>query len=146
MGLACVVCGVVIILFFSSRSRHTRCALVTGVQTCALPILRLSMRTRINAFVNSTLTKAGYQLRKLPRNDERPLPRDLEPDILEIIRQVRPFPMTSPERLYGLVKAGDYVCQNAIAGDIVECGVGVGGCRVALAARLMEIGRIPRHV
>src|SRR3546814_18676435 len=28
------VCGV----FFSSRRRHTRCALVTGVQTCALPI------------------------------------------------------------------------------------------------------------
>src|SRR3546814_3296058 len=24
--------------FFSSRRRHTRCALVTGVQTCALPI------------------------------------------------------------------------------------------------------------
>src|SRR3546814_14504636 len=26
------------VLFFSSRRRHTRCALVTGVQTCALPI------------------------------------------------------------------------------------------------------------
>src|SRR3546814_10523192 len=28
-----------IVFFFSSRRRHTRCALVTGVQTCALPIL-----------------------------------------------------------------------------------------------------------
>src|SRR3546814_18106094 len=28
----------VYVLFFSSRRRHTRCALVTGVQTCALPI------------------------------------------------------------------------------------------------------------
>src|SRR3546814_6371684 len=28
----------VICFFFSSRRRHTRCALVTGVQTCALPI------------------------------------------------------------------------------------------------------------
>src|SRR3546814_19343323 len=27
--------------FFSSRRRHTRCALVTGVQTCALPIYTL---------------------------------------------------------------------------------------------------------
>src|SRR3546814_19685985 len=26
------------VFFFSSRRRHTRCALVTGVQTCALPI------------------------------------------------------------------------------------------------------------
>src|SRR3546814_9831854 len=30
------MCGYV--FFFSSRRRHTRCALVTGVQTCALPI------------------------------------------------------------------------------------------------------------
>src|SRR3546814_15230985 len=29
----------ILFFFFSSRRRHTRCALVTGVQTCALPIL-----------------------------------------------------------------------------------------------------------
>src|SRR3546814_13763420 len=29
--------------FFSSRRRHTRCALVTGVQTCALPILYIDL-------------------------------------------------------------------------------------------------------
>src|SRR3546814_10715411 len=29
---------VIVVFFFSSRRRHTRCALVTGVQTCALPI------------------------------------------------------------------------------------------------------------
>src|SRR3546814_1291276 len=41
--LYCVGCVFVwyflfFLLFFSSRRRHTRCALVTGVQTCALPI------------------------------------------------------------------------------------------------------------
>src|SRR3546814_5826450 len=30
----------IVCFLFSSRRRHTRCALVTGVQTCALPILR----------------------------------------------------------------------------------------------------------
>src|SRR3546814_5329827 len=30
--------NVFVVFFFSSRRRHTRCALVTGVQTCALPI------------------------------------------------------------------------------------------------------------
>src|SRR3546814_4321924 len=30
------------VFFFSSRRRHTRCALVTGVQTCALPICLLT--------------------------------------------------------------------------------------------------------
>src|SRR3546814_1397291 len=33
--MICVTCW---LFFFSSRRRHTRCALVTGVQTCALPI------------------------------------------------------------------------------------------------------------
>src|SRR3546814_8565160 len=39
-----VAVGLLIVLFFffSSRRRHTRCALVTGVQTCALPISRSS--------------------------------------------------------------------------------------------------------
>src|SRR3546814_10529226 len=31
--------------FFSSRRRHTRCALVTGVQTCALPIYGVHIGT-----------------------------------------------------------------------------------------------------
>src|SRR3546814_9897213 len=36
--------------FFSSRRRHTRCALVTGVQTCALPISALRpIYTAVNA-------------------------------------------------------------------------------------------------
>src|SRR3546814_5294937 len=36
------VCCVLLLVFFcSSRRRHTRCALVTGVQTCALPIYAL---------------------------------------------------------------------------------------------------------
>src|SRR3546814_6130404 len=35
----CYVYGIIVLYcFFSSRRRHTSCALVTGVQTCALPI------------------------------------------------------------------------------------------------------------
>src|SRR3546814_5262458 len=37
-GLLFTLRRVFICFFFSSRRRHTRCALVTGVQTCALPI------------------------------------------------------------------------------------------------------------
>src|SRR3546814_10665581 len=33
-----------VVFLFSSRRRHTRCALVTGVQTCALPIYRALRR------------------------------------------------------------------------------------------------------
>src|SRR3546814_3597009 len=37
------MCTFVCVFFFSSRRRHTRCALVTGVQTCALPIYNRSI-------------------------------------------------------------------------------------------------------
>src|SRR3546814_9026973 len=40
--------------FFSSRRRHTRCALVTGVQTCALPIY--IQKFTANRFVISFMT------------------------------------------------------------------------------------------
>src|SRR3546814_1813963 len=36
--MECTVMVMLCVFFFSSRRRHTRCALVTGVQTCALPI------------------------------------------------------------------------------------------------------------
>src|SRR3546814_1864139 len=46
-------CCIVVFFFFffcSSRRRHTRCALVTGVQTCALPILQaLAQERRLQA-------------------------------------------------------------------------------------------------
>src|SRR3546814_7054562 len=38
--------GSELFFFFSSRRRHTRCALVTGVQTCALPILLVRAASR----------------------------------------------------------------------------------------------------
>src|SRR3546814_12764219 len=40
----CVSWSVSFFFFFSSRRRHTRCALVTGVQTCALPIYDIRVR------------------------------------------------------------------------------------------------------
>src|SRR3546814_15622042 len=43
--------SVLLVFFFSSRRRHTRCALVTGVQTCALPICKLSLGSYSTAAV-----------------------------------------------------------------------------------------------
>src|SRR3546814_7372982 len=43
----CLSFFLLVIFFFSSRRRHTRCALVTGVQTCALPIFRVDFHVYI---------------------------------------------------------------------------------------------------
>src|SRR3546814_1058268 len=48
----------VLFLFFSSRRRHTRCALVTGVQTCALPILL----RRANGFAHEPIRLIGRKI------------------------------------------------------------------------------------
>src|SRR3546814_7808787 len=50
--------------FFSSRRRHTRCALVTGVQTCALPISA--------QYVGGTLNN-GQQIIEIMRDTARQL-------------------------------------------------------------------------
>src|SRR3546814_1348271 len=50
-----------LLFFFSSRRRHTRCALVTGVQTCALPIYP-ALRTKIAAYASTRLEPALRRL------------------------------------------------------------------------------------
>src|SRR3546814_20877278 len=50
------------VFFFSSRRRHTRCALVTGVQTCALPISALCGGNQANSV---RVSGAGQQKRPL---------------------------------------------------------------------------------
>src|SRR3546814_18966581 len=45
--------------FFSSRRRHTRCALVTGVQTCALPIYALIVPKKGSAEINPDAIKTS---------------------------------------------------------------------------------------
>src|SRR3546814_935330 len=51
---------VVVFFFFSSRRRHTSCALVTGVQTCALPISLLGLVE--GAAIGITLALVGAEL------------------------------------------------------------------------------------
>src|SRR3546814_7683705 len=45
--------------FFSSRRRHTRCALVTGVQTCALPISLLANKRPLKSLSDMLKGKQG---------------------------------------------------------------------------------------
>src|SRR3546814_1005899 len=56
--------------FFSSRRRHTRCALVTGVQTCALPILLSSLSlSTLTCDVNGENCTVVETLDSAPGND-----------------------------------------------------------------------------
>src|SRR3546814_4601718 len=52
--------------FFASRRRHTSCALVTGVQTCALPISPKACATRWASRLRSMRTGLYVRLAQLP--------------------------------------------------------------------------------
>src|SRR3546814_4829087 len=61
--------------FFSSRRRHTRCALVTGVQTCALPIFLKNHYEWLDCFDKLVLLFDGDETgREWSRKDAAVLP------------------------------------------------------------------------
>jgi hypothetical protein len=79
----------------------------------------------------------GYEV--VPYVPEQPLPSDFSRDEVEIIRAVRPYTMTSPERLASLIEAVKYLEHSRIAGSIVECGVWRGGSMMAAALTLLRL-------
>src|SRR3546814_5899881 len=88
-------------MFFSIRRRHTSCALVTGAQTCALPIYHRGFRTPDGSFNDLSTPWMGMAGRRFGRNvplgaafGERP--QDL----------MKPSPRTVSNRL---MARGDFV-------------------------------------
>src|SRR3546814_5669271 len=57
--------------FFSSRRRHTSCALVTGVQTCALPISSLGLSVAGASKLLERATAAGLMVEITQRRSWR---------------------------------------------------------------------------
>jgi O-methyltransferase len=119
---------------------------------------RMSHRQKINATLGRM---TGYELRRArrpkaatqpgpkraePAPKQEHIPRDFDADMAAIIRAVRPFTMTSLEKLHALVSATRYVAQHKIPGDMVECGVWRGGSMHAVARTLAAAGDYDREL
>jgi hypothetical protein len=74
------------------------------------------------------------------------LPADMDEEAKDIIRAVRPFTMTSADKLYALILATRYVAEHSVPGDIVECGVWRGGSMQAAARTLLARGDTSRDL
>lgn len=59
---------------------------------------------------------------------------------IETCERVRPYTLTSVERVFALVRAVEYVVHSSVPGAFVECGVWKGGSMMAAALTLLRLG------
>ena len=71
---------------------------------------------------------------------------DVDPRVRAIFNRVKPYTMTSPERVISLCDAVRYVVAGGIEGAIVECGVWRGGSSMAAALMLSQLGVADREL
>jgi O-methyltransferase len=93
----------------------------------------------------------GYRLEKARKPEPKrrkppPFPRFYDEEARAVIRAVRPWTMTSNEKLFALVVAVRYVVDHEIPGDVVECGVWRGGSMQAIARVLAARGATDREL
>lgn len=83
-----------------------------------------------------------------PKQEFKPRIFDMErnPAFLRIYEQVRPYTMTSMERQFALFNSVEYIVNNKIRGDIVECGVWKGGSVMLILETLKLLGVSDRQV
>ncbi len=97
--------------------------------------------------VRGVLRRAGYDITTIEGTESEPgFPPDFDEATQDVCRFVRPFTMTSPERVLALRQSVQYVVKHGIQGDIVECGVWKGGSMMAVARTLLESGVVDRNL
>src|SRR5438045_6162334 len=101
----------------------------------------MSFRSIVRSQVNRVLRPTGFEINRVGTErlgNWRTAFYDVEPWVEQVIETVRPFTLTSSERISALCHAVRYVTKNKIPGDIVECGVWRGGSMMAAALTLLE--------
>lgn len=73
-------------------------------------------------------------------NNLRAAFEDLEREFRPLMESVRPYTMTSVERMYHLYKSARYLSEAKVKGDMLECGVWRGGSMMLVAKTLLELG------
>jgi hypothetical protein len=79
-------------------------------------------------------------------SEQDAFPLDFEKADKELYRRVGPYTMTTPPRVYALVRAVEYVVAARVPGAIVECGVWRGGSMMAAALTLLRLGVTDREL
>lgn len=101
----------------------------------------------LKKLMHSVIKNLGYDLVKPdPRLVVDGLPADFDKATLDTYHKVKPYTMTTPERIASLCNAVNYLVKNNIQGDFVECGVWRGGSTMAAIDTLIEAGDTKRDI
>lgn len=96
----------------------------------------------ISRYAKAKVAKAanalGYKIERLAPPAAPPHYLQLDPRYSEILKAVKPYTMTSCERIAALVDAVRYVAEAKIPGAVVECGVWRGGSTMTAALALQQ--------
>lgn len=110
---------------------------------------------KVTDIINYPLSLLGIKLVKLSTLEELQKAvnyeyniSDIERDhqFIEIFSKVKEFTLVGIERSYALYKAVQYIVENKIAGDFVECGVWRGGSCMLIAYTLKSYGITNRNI
>jgi O-methyltransferase len=97
--------------------------------------------------LRSVLGRLGYDVvRRAPDASATAYPPDFDDGLIALCERVRPYTLTSPERIVALRDAVRYVVRAGIPGDLVECGVWRGGSMMVVALTLLELGATDRDL
>jgi O-methyltransferase len=96
--------------------------------------------------IQKLLRKAGFDVTRIPKGVDDPSLVGFSIEEQKIIKAVRPFTMTSTERICALIEAIRHVSVNQVPGAIVECGVWRGGSTMAAILTLLGIPSTERGI
>lgn len=105
---------------------------------------RRGLRHALGRPIRATLGALGYDV--VARASARPVPVDCDDFTAQLIRDVAPYTLTTPERIISLVDAVRYVVRASIPGAFAECGVWRGGSVMVIARTLVDLGADDRDL
>ena len=94
-------------------------------------------------YIKKILKALGYQITRI--NDVK-YPIDISENIIKLFEEIEPYTATSIERVAALATSVNYVIDNDLRGDFVECGVWKGGSCMIMAKELLKRGNISREI
>jgi O-methyltransferase len=99
----------------------------------------------MKTFFRQAIRSFGYNIVRSTEGEEGTY-SDFTTEDHAMIARVKPFTMTSKERIFALRAAVRYVVENELTGDFVECGVWRGGSTMVMALTLRELGATEREL